>query len=66
MKMLRVYMAWKVRKESVFRTHHWRDGFIKEFQAKNKKFNSLEHEIKIIDQEVWLIEQTTYYAQDKF
>ncbi len=32
MKSLKVYVAGKVSKESVFGTHYWRDGFIKELE----------------------------------
>jgi predicted house-cleaning noncanonical NTP pyrophosphatase (MazG superfamily) len=30
--VLKIYVAGKVRKESVFGTHHWRDGFVKELE----------------------------------
>jgi hypothetical protein len=32
MKEIKIYVAGKVRKESVFGTHHWRDGFVKELE----------------------------------
>lgn len=32
MKSLKIYVAGKVSKESVFGTHYWRDGFVKKLE----------------------------------
>jgi ADP-ribose pyrophosphatase YjhB (NUDIX family) len=37
-----------------------------ELQKKDKKFKSLEFELKIIKRDTWLIEETTWYSKDKF
>jgi ADP-ribose pyrophosphatase YjhB (NUDIX family) len=39
---------------------------LNELQKKEKKFQSLKFETKIINKEDWLIEQTLWYSKDKF
>lgn len=44
--------------------NHWMT--LAELEAKDKKFQSLEYERKILETDTWLIEKTLFYTQDSF